>query len=169
MQKKGFFGVTKRSDFIRRLSILFYSSISAPLILLFFGLERYQTPNNYISPYVIFPEWLVWVLAIACISVALSGTFLYKKRIPDAKAQVLLRWKIQHFLRASSYKHTLPAFAGAFAGLGYYMTGEGEFAVVVIGILTLLLLQRPTTKTTCKELSLQNEELSLFRSTQVWA
>jgi len=137
--------------------------------LLFVGLARYQKPNNYASPYVIFPEWFVWLLAISCIAVALLGILLYKNRIPDAKSQVLLRWKIQRFLRASSYKYTLAAFAGAFAGLAYYMTGEGEFAVVVMCILTLFLLQRPTTKKVCKELSLQNEEISLFRSEQTWA
>lgn len=169
MQKKGFFGVTRRSDFFHRLDILFYSSVSAPLILLFFGLARYQKPDSYASPYIIFPEWFVWLLAISCIGVALLGVLLYKKRIPDAKSQVLLRWKIQRFLRASSYKYTLPAFSGAFAGLGYYMTGEGEFAVVVMCILTAFLLQKPNTKTVCKELSLGNEEISLFRSEQTWA
>jgi hypothetical protein len=169
MQKKGFFGVTKRSDFIHRLDILFYSSISAPLILLLFGLVRYQKPNSHASAYVDFPEWFVWLLAISCIGVALSGTLLYKKRIPNAKAQVLLRWKVQRFLRASSYKYTLAAFAGSFAGLGYYMTGEGEFAIVVMSILTFILLQRPTTKKTCKELSLRNEDISSFRSEQTWA
>ncbi|AFM06220.1 hypothetical protein Fleli_3917 [Bernardetia litoralis DSM 6794] len=168
-QKKGFFGVTRHSDFVNRLYILFYSSISAPIILLCFGLGRYQKPNSYASPYVIFPEWFVWLLALSCIGVAFSGIFLYKKRIPNAKAQVLLRWKVQRFLRASSYQYTLPAFAGSFAGLGYYMTGAGEFAIVVISILSFLLLQRPTTKKACKELSLQNEEISLFRSGQIWA
>ncbi|WP_338766827.1 hypothetical protein WAF17_04590 [Bernardetia sp. ABR2-2B] len=169
MQKKGFFGVTRRSDFTHRLSILFYSSILLPLILLFFGLGRYESPNSYVSPYVVFPEWFIWLLAISCVFVASLGVILYKKRIPDAKSQVLLRWKAQRFLRASSYRYTLPAFSGAFAGLGYFMTGQGEFAVVVVGILTLILLQRPTTKNACKELSLQNEEISLFRSEKTWA
>ena len=169
MQKKGFFGVTRRADFVHRLDILFYSSIAAPLILLFFGLNRYQKLNGSASPYVIFPEWFVWLLAFSCIGVALLGILLYKKRIPNAKAQVLLRWKIQRFLRASSYKYTLPAFSGVFAALGYYMTGEGEFAVVVMCILTMFLVQRPTTKKVCKELSLQNEEITLFRSEQTWA
>lgn len=58
MQKKGFFGVTKHSDFVRRLDILFYSSFAAPFILLLFGLGRYQKPNSYASPYVIFPNGL---------------------------------------------------------------------------------------------------------------
>ena len=49
------------------------------------------------------------------------------------------------------------------------MTGEIEFAIVVMSILTLFLLQRPTTKAVCKELSLQNEEISLFRSEKTWA
>jgi hypothetical protein len=169
MQKKSFFGVTRRSDFIQRLSILFYSSVSAPLIVLFLGLGRYQKPNSYASPYVIFPSWFVWLLAVSCIGVAFLGLILYKKRIPDAKAQVLLRWKIQRFLRASSYRYTLPAFSGAFAALGYYMTGETEFAIVVMSILTLFLLQRPDSKKVCKELSLQNEEITLFRSEQTWA
>lgn len=169
MQKKGFFGVTKRSDFTHRLSILFYSSVSAPLILLFFGLGRYQKPNSYASPYVIFPEWFIWLLAVSCIGVAFLGFLLYKKRIPEAKSQVLLRWKAQRFLRASSYRYTLPAFSGVFAALGYYMTGEGEFAMVVMCILTLFLLQRPTTKKVCKELSLRNDEITLFRSEQIWA
>ncbi|PIY11225.1 MAG: hypothetical protein COZ18_04415 [Flexibacter sp. CG_4_10_14_3_um_filter_32_15] len=169
MQKKGFFGVTRRADFTQRLDILFYSSVSAPLILLFFGLGRYQKPNSYASPYIIFPDWFVWLLVLSCIGVALSGILLYKKRIPNAKAQVLLRWKIQRFLRAASYKYTLPAFSGVFAALGYYMTGEIEFAFVVMSILTLFLLQRPTTKKVCKELSLQNDEISLFRSEQTWA
>ncbi|WP_375561440.1 hypothetical protein ACE193_02480 [Bernardetia sp. OM2101] len=170
MQKKGFFGVTRRSDFFHRLDILFYSSVSAPLILLFFGLGRYQQPNSHVYPYINnFPQWFIWLLAISCIGVALLGILLYKKRIPNAKAQVLLRWKVQHFLRASSYKYTFPAFSGAFAALGYYMTGEGIFAFVVMSILTLFLLQRPTSKKVCKELSLQNEEISLFRSEQTWA
>lgn len=169
MQKKGFFGVTRRSDFFHRLDILFYSSILAPLILLFFGLGRYQQPNSHASPYINFPDWLVWLLAISCIGVALLGILLYKKRLPNAKAQVLLRWKAQRFLRASSYKYTLPAFSGAFAALGYYMTGAGILAFVVMSIITLFLLQRPTSKKVCKELSLQNEEISLFRSEQTWA
>lgn len=169
MQKKGFFGVTKRADFIHRLDLLFYSSVSAPLIVFFFGLGRYQKLNNYASAYVIFPEWLVWLLAVSCIGVSFLGILLYKKRIPDAKSQVLLRWKIQRFLRASSYKYTLPAFSATFAALGYYMTGEGAFALVVMAILSLLLLERPTTKKACKELALQNEELSLFKSEQTWA
>ncbi len=94
MQKKGFFGVTRRSDFIKRLYVLFYSSISAPLILFVFGLSRYQKPNSYASPYVIFPEWFVWLLAISCIGIAFLGILLYKRRISDARAQVLLRWKV---------------------------------------------------------------------------
>jgi uncharacterized membrane protein len=169
MQKKGFFGVTRRADFVYRLGVLFYSSVSAPLILLFFGLGRYQKSNSYVSPYVVFPDWFVWLLAISCIGVALSGFFIYKKRIPDAKAQVLLRWKVQRFLRASSYRYTLPAFSSAFAAFGYYMTGELAFAFVVMSILTLFLLQRPSTKKICKELSLKNDEISLFRSEQTWA
>lgn len=169
MQKKGFFGVTKHSDFVRRLDILFYSSFAAPFILLLFGLGRYQKPNSYASPYVIFPEWFVWLLAISSLLVALLGVLLYKKRIPDAKAQVLLRWKVQRFLRASSYKYTIPAFSGAFSSLGYYMTGEGEFVVVVLIILTSFLLQRPTAKKICKTLSLHQEEISIFRSEQTWA
>ena len=100
---------------------------------------------------------------------AFLGFLLYKKRIPEAKSQVLLRWKAQRFLRASSYRYTLPAFSGVFAALGYYMTGEGEFAMVVMCILTLFLLQRPTTKKVCKELSLRNDEITLFRSEQIWA
>ncbi len=169
MQKKGFFGVTRHSDFVHRLDTLFYSSISAPLILFFFGLGRYQLSNNYISPYIIIPEWLVWLLVIFCFGTSFLGILLYKKRIPDAKSQVLLRWKVQHFLRASSYKYTLPAFSGSFAGLGYYMTGETELAIVVMSIITLLVLQRPTSKKACKELSLQNDEISLFSSEQTWS
>lgn len=169
MQKKSFFGVTRRSDFNYRLAVLFYSSIFTPLTLLFFGLGRYQKPNSYALPYVHFPEWFVWLLAICCLSIAFLGTFLYKKRLPDAKSQVLLRWKIQHFLRAASYKYTLPAFSGAFAALGYYMTGEGEFALVVMGILTLFIFQRPKTKSIYKELSLKQDEIALFKSGQIWA
>ena len=169
MQKKGFFKVTRRSDFIHRLTVLFYSSVFAPLILLFFGLGRYQQPNSHASPYVIFPEWFIWLVGISCIGVALLGIFFYKKRIPDAKAQVLLRWKIQRFLRASSYKYTIPAFAGVFAALGYYMTGEGELALVVMGLITLLIFQRPTTKKIYRELSLEQDEIQLFKSGQTWS
>ncbi|WP_291725676.1 hypothetical protein [Bernardetia sp.] len=169
MQKKGFFGVTRRSDFDHRLTVLFYSSIFAPLILLFFGLGRYQRPNSYVSPYVIFPEWFVWALAICCIGVSLFGIFLYKKRIPEAKSQVLLRWKAQRFLRAASYKYTLSAFAGVFAAFGYYMTGESQLAIVVMGILTLFIFQRPTNKAIYKDLSLKQDEILLFKSSQTWA
>ena len=169
MQKKGFFGVTRRSDLRYRLDVLFYSSVSAPLLLLFLGLNRYQKPDSYAYPYVVFPEWFVWLLAIFCIGVAFLGVLLYKKRISTAKSQVLLRWKVQRFLHAISYKYTFPAFSAAFAALGYYMTGEGEFAFVVTSIITLFLLQRPTTNKVCKELSLQKDEISLFQSEQIWA
>ncbi len=118
MQKKGFFGITRRSDFINRLYILFFASVFSPFILLFLGLGRYQKPNSYASPYVIFPEWFTLLVAISCIGIAFLGLFLYKKRIPDAKSQVLLRWKVQRFLRASSYKYTTSCFCWCFCWLG---------------------------------------------------